>query len=326
MTAPLHRTPRRIAGGLPDGRDAILIGYDDLHHAVLRLAADLRARRPDIVLGVLRGGAVPAAMFAQELATPVGFVGYNRRDRITDLRPAGDIAGRRVLLVDDFAGSGESLEDCAGEVRRVGCDVLTCAVHFDNALADQGRAPDFGIATSDYVMSPWDRLDLSPETQAKRWAQENRLHWSDEAERIGTDLDGVLIADIPAKRWRSAERRPILTRIQDEMPAAEAIPPELGPRAHVITGRPLADFERTRAWLDRNGYARLLLHLRPPDRFGFGREGSAAFKADRIRSLGITIYYESDLWQATRIADLCPLTRIVWWGRRTRRRIRVEPV
>src|SRR5690606_29542775 len=70
-----------------------------------------------------------------------------------------EAAGRRVLVVDDIAGSGATLESAVEAVRSVGAtEVRTASL----VVREGGFHPDhFGVETADLVVFPWD-YEASP--------------------------------------------------------------------------------------------------------------------------------------------------------------------
>ena len=94
------------------------IGFPEL---IRRLAA-MKLPPIDLVVGIGRGGVVPAALAAQRLACdlrvlPVRFRDdAHQPDRAEPLvtPPSFDVTGKRVLLVDDVARTGATLRAAAG--------------------------------------------------------------------------------------------------------------------------------------------------------------------------------------------------------------------
>lgn len=86
----------------------------------------------DVVVGIARGGLVPASLVAHQLRVPLTVMRVNYRDDENKpragmpklLQPPGvDVTGKRVLLVDDVAVSGATLRFAAGLL--TGADHIT---------------------------------------------------------------------------------------------------------------------------------------------------------------------------------------------------------
>lgn len=87
------------------------------------IAARIRAidfPQVDLVVGIGRGGVVPASLVAFHLEAPLLVLQLNYRDDDNQPRyerprlmqkPAGDAAGKRILLVDDVSVSGKTLAE-----------------------------------------------------------------------------------------------------------------------------------------------------------------------------------------------------------------------
>lgn len=75
----------------------------------------------DYVMGVYRGGVIPAMHIAYKLGIPCQFIKWQIRDGNTDVEKifplASDIhIGNRVLLVDDISDSGKTFSEINGSI------------------------------------------------------------------------------------------------------------------------------------------------------------------------------------------------------------------
>lgn len=132
--------------------------------------------RPDIVLAVARGGLLPAGAMAYLLGVKNVFTmnvefytGVNRRLPMPVMLPpildAVDIKGARVLVVDDIADTGRTLDlvmdFCQDHVEEVRCAVL--------------YAKPASVVRCDYVWAhadawitfPWDRSVVEEQREAR---------------------------------------------------------------------------------------------------------------------------------------------------------------
>ncbi|RMH19156.1 MAG: phosphoribosyltransferase [Gemmatimonadetes bacterium] len=126
----------------------------------LKVARDYR---PDLVIGIARTGAIPGAIVASILRVDFHSITVSRKEgarRVRD-RPAVlssaplEAHGRRVLLVDEIATSGETLRLALAAVRDVGPAEVRTATSF---VRTQGYKPDyFALETDATVIFPWDR-------------------------------------------------------------------------------------------------------------------------------------------------------------------------
>lgn len=103
------------AGGAVSG--AVPLPFEEIARRLKRHAPELPA--VDVVYGIARGGVVPAALVAYELERPLELLHINyRADDNTPQRDAPEVLaparlpspGMRVLLVDDVAVTGRTLE------------------------------------------------------------------------------------------------------------------------------------------------------------------------------------------------------------------------
>lgn len=126
----------------------------------LRVARDYD---PEMVIGIARAGVIPGAVIASILREDFHSMKISRRDgdeqvrdRPAILSSAPDTArGRRVLIVDEIASSGETLRMALAAVRNIGPAEVRTATTF---VRPRGYKPDyFALETDQTIIFPWDR-------------------------------------------------------------------------------------------------------------------------------------------------------------------------
>lgn len=128
---------------------------------VRQVALQLDVYEPQLILALVRGGLVPATMLSYMLrrelhpirlvrhtGTPVPQVAWL-------VRPPDKVRGRRVIIVDERADSGQTLAMAAAEVRHMGASHVRTAVLYAHTWTDP--RPDYvGLTRDVLVLSPWD--------------------------------------------------------------------------------------------------------------------------------------------------------------------------
>jgi hypothetical protein len=135
--------------------------FGELSRALaLRVARDYD---PDIVVGIARAGVIPAAVVASILRLDFYSMRISRKegDEQVRERPAimsaapPQVAGRRVLVVDEIATSGDTLRLALAAVRDARPAEVRTATSF---VRPRGYKPDyFALETDATVIFPWDR-------------------------------------------------------------------------------------------------------------------------------------------------------------------------
>lgn len=91
----------------------------DLQEVIRQMTAEGFA--PDVVVGIARGGLVPATMLSHYLGKPLMVINYSLRDnRVSQTSEIADLSaalnrGQNVLVVDDICDSGETLRKVVDE-------------------------------------------------------------------------------------------------------------------------------------------------------------------------------------------------------------------
>ena len=126
----------------------------------LRVARDYD---PDVIVGIAAAGVIPGAVVAAMLQKEFHAIKITRRSDSGGLRDRPEVlsaappqvAGRRVLLVDEICDSGETMRLALAAVRDVGpADVRTAT----SLIHKGGYVPDYyALGTDGVVIFPWDR-------------------------------------------------------------------------------------------------------------------------------------------------------------------------
>lgn len=156
-------------------RGVLRVSWTHFQRMVRRLAGQIAAAGPDVVVGVGRGGMIPAAEIALRLRVDLFPAALSRRvgDRVVAAEPAWrapiarSCAGRRVVVVDDIADTGRTLAEAKDAIRASGAaSVVTVALA---AHTWAKPVPDLVAVVSDaLIVWPWGRYVL----EDGRW----RLH------------------------------------------------------------------------------------------------------------------------------------------------------
>jgi hypoxanthine phosphoribosyltransferase len=297
--------------------------YADYPWIEARLSAHapaLRALGITAVVGVARGGLVPAFMAANLLdLASVRVMDYDRASRTPALHGAPFTPDDVVLLCDDVAGRSELLPDCMSYLAAQAARVHTLVIaHF----AGSRIVPDFGHDSGEtIVVLPWERHILNPAERAD-YAAGRRAPADSAYYRHGVDLDGIFLADIPDSHYEADLAAALAARRASAAYDVSLLPPRHERGWLVVTARPHMDRADTEAWLIERGFDVEAVLLRDTSAFDFplGADGrtksvvSAQSKCAHIRAQGITHFYESDAEQALLIAQRLPMVRVCWWN------------
>lgn len=296
--------------GLETTRTPLFLDYaqiDRMVQALLPAAAEWQA---DMVVGIARGGIVPATMAATGLCLPLALLSF---DRVTQaIHWIGTSpAAPRILLVDDCASTGATLGNVRASLLAEQRQVLTLTVAHDPEVS--AYSPDLSHPLTHLWRFPWERGETTPRARQRREAGAPR-QLDDEQSYFGVDLDGIFLADLPSADYSADLQATLAAR--DQLQRFAVLPTFVPERATIITGRPESDRARTQAWLHRHGFGDIPLEMRPadcPDHI----EAVIAYKAAIATKLGCTHYIESDARQAIGIAAAAAQLFVIWWDAHT---------
>jgi hypoxanthine phosphoribosyltransferase len=120
----------------------------------------LRRFRPDVVVGIARGGVFVGQALAAALGADFQPLRLAKRTRDPSATPSPlpalpDLHGRKVLVVDDMASSGLTLARARALSRKKGSRDVRTAVVVERRGSD--ARPDFAaLRTHDQVVFAWD--------------------------------------------------------------------------------------------------------------------------------------------------------------------------
>jgi hypothetical protein len=175
VLAPQAEVPR-----MPTGRDQSRqrssvkeLSWADFDRAVQEMARTIgKDFKAQAVVGVAHGGVFVGGALSSALGTEFFPVRITRRsrDRNDPSKPQisgempRELKGRRVLIVDDVAASGDTLQLAIALARKAGArEVKTAAM----VARPEGYTPDFcTLSTASFIVFPWDYEPVQGSDQA----------------------------------------------------------------------------------------------------------------------------------------------------------------
>lgn len=103
-----------------DSNIPLIYTHDDFVEGIKTIVKAVKASnfKPDYIVGIARGGAIPAVYLSHALKLPLRIVEWSSThdnalgDRVSDAIIAEDIAdGLRVLVVDDIVDGGDTIRE-----------------------------------------------------------------------------------------------------------------------------------------------------------------------------------------------------------------------
>ena len=153
------------------------VSWDDIQRMSEKLA-EMVARsgfKPDVVVAVSRGGFAPARIVCDFLdvknlaSVKIDYytsVGVRGKEPVIVYPLNADVRGLRVLIVDDVADSGHSLQKAKAHVEELGAsEVRTATLHYKPWSVIR---PDYYVdETEDWIVYPWEVAETVRELRSK---------------------------------------------------------------------------------------------------------------------------------------------------------------
>ncbi len=118
--------------------------------------------KPDVVVGIARGGLLPAMVIADRLRVPLDFIniksykaiGVKGTLRVYDVMYE-DVKGKKVLIVDDVTDTGETFMFVVNYMLKKGASSVLLASLFVKPWSKV--KPNFYVEeTDDWIVFPWE--------------------------------------------------------------------------------------------------------------------------------------------------------------------------
>lgn len=147
------------------------LSWEEVEQIVKSLTVKIKASgfEPDWAIGIAMGGLIPLYFLAKELdidnVVTVSASSYNEEgekgELVINYLPIIDLSGKKVLLVDEVAETGKTLERLTEIVRsKYSVKELKTAVLATNTEKCTFR-PDFiGLENNGWIVFPWERRDF----------------------------------------------------------------------------------------------------------------------------------------------------------------------
>ena len=135
-----------------DANTIIDYNYDDFREGINTIVKQIKDTdfQPDYIVGIVRGGAVPAVYLSHKLKAPLVTVAWSTRDTSIYGQesncwiPEDIIGGKKILIVDDIVDGGETIKELfddwqlsvAGLFSKLPLDNLRVAAMYYNTAQD----------------------------------------------------------------------------------------------------------------------------------------------------------------------------------------------
>ncbi len=158
-------------------KSKLYYGWQDLEDDCRKLAKILKNKKfdpvrkefsngVDCIVGISRGGVIPAAMLAHLLENKKLFMisysyysGEVKNKRLVSVSAISrELHGKKILLVDDVVDSGKTMKKAIDDLKKRKNKVISVVLHYKSKLKPKVKpdyfASDPGTA---WVVYPWER-------------------------------------------------------------------------------------------------------------------------------------------------------------------------
>lgn len=133
-----------------------MMKWEDFEREMLKLSAIIDFK-PDYIVGIVRGGLVPARKLSGLLSVKQMFclnVDKKDQDRVVNSDISYDLHNKRILLVEDMLETGDSLMVAKEWIEKRGAMVKTACLY---TMPITKHTPDYYLAQVQSIVSfPWE--------------------------------------------------------------------------------------------------------------------------------------------------------------------------
>ena len=146
------------------------LSWDEVENRADELANKIAASgfAPEFLVGITLGGLIPLTLLAKQLKIKDvltihahSYEKTEKKDLLIKYPPNADLRGKRVLLVDEIADTGETLRAISKILTEEYGAILKTAVLVRKKTCS--FTPDFSVIETDaWVVFPWEKSESPP--------------------------------------------------------------------------------------------------------------------------------------------------------------------
>ena len=134
-----------------------VLTWVQVHNDVLQLTESITQSdyEPNVIVGIGYGGIIPATLLYFALPEVKFRIAYPKASNHGLIEPLSDVSGKKVLLADDLAITGDSLMEIRDEVLREGASQVRTACLYASAHYDGLDYCTRTLEQGELVVFPW---------------------------------------------------------------------------------------------------------------------------------------------------------------------------
>ena len=139
----------------------IQMTWNKYDQAIDKIAKHFTSMKFDVIIGLTRGGLIPAICLSHKLDTPMlpfnpHLLHANGEERGNIKLPISPAIVRRILIIDEISDTGKTLSKCTKFFEKKGFNISTAAVYTNKQTTI--FKPNFSVFDSQkkWVVFPWE--------------------------------------------------------------------------------------------------------------------------------------------------------------------------